>query len=139
MKSTIFVSLLAILLVAAPSIFASIRVTNVSNEQAVKDYAMSVQVQPVGTNHVGVRVAFVPRGRLATFSSAQLEIGSADQLLVSARLLPEVKTTNSVVLYFQTQPANVTISTLTLYYRIDKGYPPYDAVKINVRDFLASE
>ena len=132
------VSVLAFMLVASSSCFASIVVETISKEQA-KDLGATVSAKMVGTNQVGVWLEFAPKGKLQTFSSVSLEISSGEQRIVAATLSPLKQTPDSVVVYFSTAPAYLDTSTLTVFYKVSGGFPPYDACRFNIGDFVTHD
>ncbi len=125
MRTTRVASLLILIFLATSRCFALVMIETVSREQAEKDFGASIRTEAVGTNQVGVRLEFVPKGKLRTFSSVQLEITSGERKLVSATLAPLKQTPETVVVYFSTDPAYLPGSRLTLYYKISSGWPPY--------------
>ncbi|SPE58636.1 hypothetical protein SBV1_2760011 [Verrucomicrobia bacterium] len=114
-----------------------IMVESVSKERA-KELGATIRTEMVDTNQVGVWLEFAPTGKLQTFSSVALEIGSGDKRLVSATLSPLKQTTNTVVYYFSTDLEHVRASALTVFYKIDGGWPPYDGFRFNISDFATS-
>ena len=136
MKTIRFLLLLAVLLLATSRCFALIMIHTVSKEQAMKDFGATIRTETVGTNQVGVRLEFIPKGKLQTFSSVQLEITSGERRVVSADLSPLKQTADAVVIYFSTDPSYLATSTLTLFYKTSGGVPPYDGLQFNVRDFI---
>jgi uncharacterized protein YbaA (DUF1428 family) len=111
----------------------------VSKERAAEDFGAGIRTEMVGTNQVGVWLQFTPKGKLQTFSSVQLEITSGERTLVSATLAPSKQTANVVVVYFMTDPAHLSTSRLTVFYKISSGIPPYDGIQFNVGDFIKHE
>lgn len=127
------------MVLAASRCFGLVMIEPVSREQAEKDFGASIRTETVGTNQVGVRLEFAPKGKLRTFSSVELEITSGERKLVSATLAPLKQTPEVVVVYFSTDPAYLPGSRLTLFYKINSGYPPYDGIQFNVSDFIKHE
>ena len=136
MRTTRFASLLMLMLLATSRCFALVMIETVSREQAEKDFGASIRTEAVGTNQVGVWLEFVPKGKLRTFSSVQLEITSVERKLVSATLAPLKQTPESVVVYFSTDPAYLPGSSLTVFYKINSGDPPYDGIQFKIGDFI---
>jgi len=121
---------------AASRCLALVMIERLSKEQAEKDFGASIRTEAVGTNQVGVWLEFAPKGKLRTFSSVQLEITSGAHKLVSATLAPLKQTPETVVVYFSTDPAYLPASSLTVFYKISSGDPPYDGIQFNVSDFI---
>jgi uncharacterized protein YbaA (DUF1428 family) len=139
MKIIRIVSLLTLLLLTSSCCFADVGIERVSKEQAAKDFGATIRTKTVGTNQVGVWLEFTPKGKLQTFSSVLLEITSGERTLVSATLAPSKQTADAVVVFFMTDPAHLSTSKLTILYRINSGYPPYDAIQLSVADFIKHE
>ena len=140
MKTFLKITVLTFLAMAlSRRCFALIMITEVSSQQAAKDLGATIRTEVVGTNQVGVWLEFAPKGKLQTFSSVQLEIASGDRKLVSATLSPLKQTPDTVVIYFSTDPAYLSTSTLTLFYKISGGFPPYDGFRFKVSDCLKHE
>jgi hypothetical protein len=130
MKTYLKIALLTFLIIAASSrCYADMMITDVASEQAAKDLGAAIRTEMVGTNQVGVWLEFAPKGKLQTFSSVKLEIGSGDQRLVAATLSPSKQTPDTVVVYFSTDPTYLSKSTLTVFYKISGGFPPYDGIR----------
>jgi hypothetical protein len=128
-----------LMFLASSRCFALVMVETVSREQAAKDFGATISIETVGTNQVGVRLEFVPKGKLQTFSSVELEITSGEHKLVSATLSPLKQTPETVVVHFSTDPVYLPGSRLTLYYKLSSGWPPYAGVQFNVGDFINHE
>ena len=139
MKTYIKIAVLTFLVIAASSrCYALVMITDVASEQAAKDLGATIRTEMVGTNQVDVWLEFAPKGKLQTFSSVQLEITSGDRKLVSAMLSPK-QTPDTVVVYFSTDPAYLSTSTLTVFYKISGGFPPYDGIRFKVSDCIKHE
>jgi hypothetical protein len=138
MKILRIISLLALFFPSFQG-FASIVIESVSKEQAAKEFNATMHAQVVGTNQVGVWLEFTPKGKLQTFSSVQLDITSGDRTLVSATLAPLKQTEDDVVVYFMTDPADLSASRFTVFYKTNGGIPPYDGIRFNVADFINHE
>ena len=85
---------------------------------------------------VSVWLEFAPKGRLKTYSSVQLEIKSGNQKVVSARLAPSKQTPDLVTYCFSTTPELLRKSALTVFYRIEGGYPPFDGFRFDIGNFI---
>jgi hypothetical protein len=137
MKIYLKIAVLTFLIIAASSrCYARMVITDVASEQAAKDLGATIRTELVGTNEVGVWLEFAPKGKLQTFSSVKLEIGSDDQRLVAATLSPSKRTPDTLVFYFSTDPTYLSKSTLTVFYKISGGYPPYDGIRFKVSDCI---
>lgn len=136
MKTIRVASLLTFSLLASSCCFASIMVEVISQEQAEKDYGATIRTTTVATNQVSVSFEFIPKGKLTTYESVQLDILSGQQTIVSTRLALSKPTTNTVGVYFSTDPAYLSTSKLIVYYKISSGFPPYDGIEFNVGDFI---
>jgi hypothetical protein len=140
MKTFLKITVLTFLVMAASSrCYALVMITDVSSERAAKDLGATIRTEMVGTNQVGVWLEFAPKGKLQTFSSVQLEIASGDRRLVSATLSPLKQTQDTVVIYFSTDPAYLSMSTLTVFYKISGGFPPYDGIRFKISDCIKHE
>jgi len=140
MKILLKIAVLTCLVIAASSrCYALVMITDVASEQTAKDLGATIRTEMVGTNQVGVWLEFAPKGKLQTFSSVQLEITSGDRKLVSAMLSPSKQTPDTVVVYFSTDPAYLSTSTLTVFYKISGGFPPYDGIRFKVSDCIKHE
>ncbi len=125
-----------LLFLATSRCFASVMIETVSRGQAEKEFGASIRTEAVGTNQVEVWLEFVPKGKLRTFSSVQLEITSGESKLVSATLAPSKQTPETVVVFFLADPACLPGSRLTVFYKLSSGFPPYDGIQFNVSDFI---
>ncbi len=140
MKTLLKITFLTFLVMAASSrCYALVMLTEVSSERAAKDLGATIRTEMIGTNRVGVWLEFAPKGKLQTFSSVQLEITSGERTLVSAMLSPSKQTPDIVVVYFSTDPAYLSTSTLTVFYKISSGEPPYDGIRFKVSDCIKHE
>src|SRR5512133_1075072 len=132
MKLIRVVSLLTLLCLATSRCFGLVMIQQASKEQAGKEYGASIRTEAAGTNQVGVWLEFAPKGKLATFSSVQLEITSGERRIVSATLAPSKQTADVVTVYFVTDREHLATSSLTVYYKIVGGLPPYEGLRFNV-------
>jgi hypothetical protein len=140
MKTYIKSAVLTFLIIAASSrCYALVMITEVASEPAAKDLGATIRTEMVGTNQVGIWLEFAPKGKLQTFRSVELEIGSGDKKLVTATLSPSKQTPDNVVIYFSTDPAYLPQSTLTVFYKISGGFPPYDGIRFKVNDCIKHE
>ena len=140
MKTLLKITFLTFLVMVASSrCYALVMLTEVSSERAAKDLGATIRTEMVGTNQVGVWLEFAPKGKLETFSSVQLEITSGERTLVSAMLSPSKQTPDTVVVYFSTDAAYLSTSTLTVFYKISSGEPPYDGIRFKVSDCIKHE
>ena len=139
MKTIRVVSLLTLMLLLTSRCLALVMIETVSKERAEKDFGATIRTEVVGTNQVGVSLEFAPKGKLQTFSSVQLEITVGERRLVSATLSPLKHTPDTVAVYFSTDPAYLSTSRLTVFYKISGGFPPYDGIQFNVIDFIKHE
>ena len=136
MKTIQVLALLTLLLLTSSRSFAMVLIQRVSKEQAAKEFGATIRTETVGTNQVAVRLEFTPKGKLRTFSSVRLEIASGERTLVSATLEPSKQTAEAVEVYFLSDPAHLSGSKLTVFYKISSGYPPYEGIQFNVADFI---
>jgi hypothetical protein len=137
MKKILKIALLAFLVVGAVSRgYARIGITEVASAQAAQDWGATIRIETLATNQIGVWLEFGLKGKLQTYSSVQLEIVSGGRKVVSATLAPSKQSPDKLAVYFLTDPAYLSASTLTVYYRIKRGYPPYDGVRFKIADCI---
>ena len=135
MKTIRIVSVLALLLIVSSPCFALVMIEPVSRERAEKDFGARIRTEMVATKQVGVWLEFSPKGKLETFSSVQLDIMLAERRVVSATLSPLKQTPVTIVVYFSTDPAYLSGSTFTVFYK-SSGFPSYDGFSFKVSDFI---
>ena len=114
MKMMLNISVLTSLLVAASSpCLAMTQIADISKERA-KELGMGIRSNVSGPDEFRVWLAFKTEGELTSFSHVELEITSGERRLVSARLLADRPSPESVVVNFTADPANLARSTLTV-------------------------
>ena len=116
--------------------FALTTVKPVSVAQA-KEWGVTIRTALVATNQVGVWLELSPAGKLATATSALLEIGTANQNRVLKTLLPLAA--GKIIFYFSTEPAYLATSTVTVYATAGNGIPPYTGFQFKMGDFIKSD
>lgn len=126
----------AVLFAASSQCLAFVRVEHVSRERA-KQLGVTIRSSLSGTNEVAVRLEFKTQGELKDFGRAVLEIGvvaEGEKRALSATLLPEYQTPDTVVLSFSADPATLPKCVLTIMVR---GGPraKSDAYAFRMRDF----
>ena len=163
MRTLRILSAVACQLVACFSCFGLVCISSATKEQAENEFAATLRTVLVTTNEVRFQLAFVRQGRLRTFSSTQLQTTAKDGTLVSkplaavtrsaqrvvrnsvfttdpqGKLSPETAETETVVVDFSIAPADLSTSQLTLYYKIDGGFPPYEGIALRIADFIKPE
>lgn len=138
MKEAIKIAVLTFLFYAASSqCFALRGIEEVSKERAEKDFGARIRSEIVATNQFGVWFEFAPKGKLQNFHHVELEVTSGGRRLVQADLRPLKQSEESVVVYFSTDPAYLTSSTLTVIVTVDQEYA--QGYQFNVKDFINHE
>jgi len=139
MKTILNISVLAVLLVVAPSpCFALWDVGQVSKEQA-KELGMEIRSKASGTNAVWVELELKTEGELKrfsreNFSRVELEIREGGKFLVSASLREERPSPGRVVTSFDADRAHLDKITLRVVVvpsgELGAGY------ELQVKDFV---
>jgi hypothetical protein len=127
----------AVLFAASSQCLAFVRVEHVSKERA-KQLGVTLRSSPSGTNEVAVRLEFKTQGELKDFGRAVLEVGAVadgETRALSATLLPDYQTPDTVVLSFSADLATLPKCVLTIMVR---GGPraKSDAYAFRMRDFI---
>jgi hypothetical protein len=121
MKTILNISVLILLLFAAPSQCCAMMVIEDVSKARAKELGVEVRSKMIGTNAVYVWLEFKTKGELKDFQHAQLEITAGERSVVSATLLPDRPSPDSVVVFFSADPA--TMPTCTVW--IVVGRPLY--------------
>lgn len=133
MKTVLNISVLILLLVAAPSpCFASWGLVPVSKEKA-KKMGMEVGSQQAGSNHVTVELEFKTEGALKNFSRVDLRIGEGDNPPVTAPLREDRSKPGRVVVSLTAD--GTQLDKLKLWVFVSEGFGGtiYD---LRVKDFV---
>jgi len=128
--------LVMLLLFAAVRSFALVTVKPVSAAQA-KEWGVAFRTTMVATNQIGVSLEISLTSKLATATSALLEIRTANLNRVSKTLLPLVA--GKIIFYFSTEPADLATSTVTVYAKEGNGHPSYTGFQFKIGDFIQSD
>lgn len=138
MKTTLKIAVLTFVCFAmSVQCFALRIIYPVSKDRAEQDFGAKIRSEMVATNLVGVWLEFVPKGKLEKFHHVDLEISSGGRKIVGAALQPLKQTKESVVVYFSTDPAYLTSSTLTVIVSVDLEYA--EGYQFDVKDFVKPE
>ena len=136
MKTIFNISVLAVLLVVAPSpCFALWGVEHVSKERA-KKLGMEVRSKAAGPNHVAVELEFKPEGELKNFSQVDLRISEGENLLVTAPLREDRSKPGHVVVSFTADRTRLDKTTLRVMVPGGAGGTIYE---LRVKDFVELE
>ena len=130
---TVVILLVMFLVFAAVRSFAVITVQPVSAAQA-KEWGVAIRTTMVATNQTGVWLELSPKSKLATATSALLEIRTANQNRVSKTLLPLVA--GKIIFYFSTEPADLAACTVTVYAKVGNGNSSYTGFQFKMNDFI---
>ena len=137
MKTTFNISILAILLLAAPSpCFAMQEIMELTRAQAEKEFGIQIRTKLYNTNQLTVWLEFKPKDKLAGFMHVRLDITTAGRTLVSAVLAPD-RNPEGITVSFSTDPANVPASRLTIVVR--EGERSMVGYEVKVKDFIRPE
>jgi len=137
MKTLLSISVLTFLALAAPKhCLALMEIADVSKERA-KELSINVRSNVAGSNEVRVWLEFKTKGELAAFSHVELEITEGESRLVSARLLSERPTSDTIAVNFIADPANLAKSTLTVV--VQPRPETRIGFRLKVKDFIQPE
>ena len=130
----------SVLVVAASQCLAFVRVEHVSKERA-KELGVTIRSTLAHTNEAAVWLEFKAKGELNDFGRAILEIGviaAGERRVLSATLLPEHPTSDTVIVSFSADPAILPTCVVTVMVR---GGPlaKSDAYAFRMRDFIKLE
>ena len=123
--------------VAPRSCFAFVRVEHVSRDRA-KQLGVTIRSSLAGTNEVDVRLEFKTEGELKDFGRAILDIGVASEgesRVLSATVLPDRSTPDTVVVSFSADPKIMSKCVLTVMVR-GGAQAKSDAYEFRMRDFI---
>jgi hypothetical protein len=138
MKTIIKFVVLTFLFCAASSpCFALRGIEVVPRVRAEKEFGAKIRTESVGTNQVGVWLEFIPKGKLQNFDHVELEITTGGRIIVQADLRNLNQSKENVVVYFSTDPAYLSSSTLTIIVPVDPEYA--QGYQFNVKDFIKQE
>ena len=133
MKTRLIISVLAILLIVAPSpCFALTMMIHVSKAEA-KKLGMQVRSEKSRPNHVRVELEFKPEGKLKDFSSVDLRIGEGDNPAVTAPLREDRSKAGRVVVSFTADRDQLDKLTLWVTVPESDGRTIYE---LRVKDFV---
>ncbi len=133
MKTRLIISIVAVLLIVAPSpCFALWGIVHVAKKEA-KELGMQVRSEPAGPNHVRVALEFKLEGTLKDFSSVDLRIGEGDNPSVTAPLREDRSKPGRVVVSFTADRAQLDKLTLWVSVPESLGGTRYD---LRVKDFV---
>ena len=137
MKTTLKISVMTFLLVAASSpCFALWSGGRVSKEQA-KELGLEIRSAANGTNAVWVELEFKTEGKLKSFSHVDLRISEGEKELVTATLREDRSRPGRVVVSFTTDRAHLDKITLWVY--VADMMPGGTIHKLRVKDFVELE
>lgn len=135
MKTSLKVTALAVLLVAAPrTCFALWSIASVSKDQA-KELGMEVRAEPAGPDNVRVELEFKIEGALENFSRVDLRVGEGDELVV-ASLQQDRSQPGRVVVSFSAHRTQLDKTMLWVMVPESLGGTAYE---VRVKDFVESE
>ncbi len=133
MKSMCSISVVAFLLMVAPSpCFADWGVEPVSKERA-KKMGMEIRWKPNGHNDVWVELEFKAEGELKDFSHVDLRISDGDKTLVTAPLREDRSRPGRVVVSFTADRTRLDKINLWVMVPFALGGDVYD---LRVKDFV---
>jgi hypothetical protein len=143
MKTVFNILTVAIFLAVTPnSCFAIWDVLTVTQEEA-KKLGMEVRSKAAGPNHLGVELEFKVEGALKEYdgrfkdrSGVQLQLGTDDNLTVSAALREDRSKPGRVVVGFTTARAQLDQLTLTVSVPGSPGTVGGTYYKLPVKDFV---
>src|SRR5262245_9091552 len=123
MKTIFNPSVLALLLVVAPSpCFALRSIALVSKEQAM-EMGMQVRASAAGPDAAWVELEFKPEGKLKAFSHVEMEIFEGEKLLIAYAALQEKRSSSgSVVVRFMANRAFLEKVSFCVVAGLDSGY-----------------
>jgi len=133
MKTIPNFSVLAVLLVVAPSpCFALWQLDPVSRKRA-KEMSMEIRSTAAGPNHVSVELEFKVEGKLENFGRVDLRIGEGDNPPVTAPLREDRSKPGRVVVSFTAD--RTQLDTLTLWVMVpeSRGGTAYE---LRVKSFV---
>lgn len=136
MKTTLGISVLTLLLVAAPSVcFAVIEIELVSKERA-KELGMEIRSNAAGPDGARIELEFETKGELKSFYRVDLLIREGEKLLLFASLREEQSKPGRVVVGFAGDRATLDKSTLRVVVGAPGNLTGHD---IRVKDFVELE
>jgi hypothetical protein len=133
MRAIFHISVVAVLLVIAPSrCFALWGIAPVTKDLA-KEMGVEVRSTPAGPNHVRVELELKPEGKLKGFSRVDLRVGLGDNLPLIAPLQEDRSKEGRVVVSFVADRAQLDKLTLRTMVPGGLGGVAYD---LRVKDFV---
>jgi hypothetical protein len=137
MKAILGISVLAIVLVAAPSpCFAAWSVGQVSKEQA-KELGVEIRSKASGTNTVLVELELKTEGKLKSFSRVDLHISEGERELATATLREDRSRPGRVVVDLTADRAY--LGKITLWVFVEDMGLGGTIYQIRVKDFVELE
>lgn len=137
MKTILNVSILAVLLVVAPSsCFAMWGVAPVSMERA-KEWGMEIHAKAAGPNDVRVQLELEIDGRLENFSRVEMRIGARKKPSLRAALKEDRSRPGHIVVSFAAD--RTTLDQIELWVMVRDEPLGGTAYEIDVQDFVDLE
>jgi hypothetical protein len=139
MKPILNISVLAFLLVAAPSLcFALREITPLTREQA-KGMGIEVRAKPAGPDAVWLELEFKPEGKLKEFTHVELKMTEGEKSLMISATLRETRTSSGSILVTLTASRTYlekTILSVVMRDPREAGDHTYD---LRMKDFVDLE
>ncbi len=133
MKTTLNISVLAVLLVVVPSpCFALWEIDPVTKERA-KEMSMEIRSTASGPNHVSVELEVKVKGELKNFGRVDLRIGEGDNPPVTAPLREDRSKPGRVVVSFTADRTQLDKLTLWVMVPESRGGTVYE---LRVKNFV---
>lgn len=136
MKTMLKISVLTVLLVAAPSVcFAMMSIGHVSKERA-KELGMEIRTKQAGPDGARIELEFETKGELKDYFRVDLLIREGEKSLLFATLREEQSKPGRVVVSFAADRATLDKITLRVVTGVPMNLTGHD---IRVKDFVELE
>jgi hypothetical protein len=139
MKTILNISVLAFLLVTAPSQCFALREIALLTKEEAKGMGIEVRAQPAGPDAVWLELEFKPEGKLKQFSHVELKMIEGEKsLIVSAGLRETRSSSGSVVVTFTASRTYLEKTTLSVVLR-DPREAGDHTYELRMKDFVNLE
>ena len=139
MKTILNISVLAFLLVTAPSQCFALREIALLTKEEAKGMGIEVRAKPAGPDAVWLELEFKPEGKLKQFSHVELKMTEGEKsLVVSAGLRETRSSSGSVVVTFTASRAYLEKTTLSVVLR-DPREAGDHTYELRMKDFVDLE
>lgn len=139
MKTILNISVLALLLVTAPSVCFALRDIAVVTKKQAKEMGIEVRAKLAGPDAVWLELEFKPEGKLKQFTHVELTMTEGEKSLVVSAVLRETRSSSgSILVTFTASRAYLEKTTLSVVMR-DPREAGDHTYELRMKDFVDLE